>query len=72
MYIHPCLVFVDILGKSVFHIFVKKKKPLEKPFSILVRIFSAPRPEIFLGIYILPEFQVCDPLPAVEDQTFVP
>lgn len=27
----------------------------------LVRIFSAPRPKIFLGIYILPYFRICDP-----------
>lgn len=43
MYIHPCFVFVDILGKSVFHIFVKKKKKnLEKPFLNSGKNFQCP------------------------------
>lgn len=42
MYIHPCLVFVDILGKSVFHIFVKEEN-LEKPFLNSDKNFQCPK-----------------------------
>lgn len=37
-----------------------------------MRISSAPRPEIFLGIYIPLYFGICDPPPVGEDQPFVP
>lgn len=45
MYIHPCLVFMDILGKSIFHVIVKKKKKknLEKAFMKAGENFQCPR-----------------------------
>lgn len=45
MYIHPCLVFMDILGKSIFYVIVKKKKKknLEKAFMKAGENFQCPR-----------------------------
>lgn len=42
MYIHPCLVFMDILGKSIFHVFVKRKN-LEKAFVKAGKNFQCAR-----------------------------
>lgn len=46
MYIHRCFVFMDILGKSIFHIFVKN---LEKPFVKAGKNFQCPETRSISG-----------------------
>lgn len=74
MYIHPCLVFMDILGKSIFYVIVKKKK--KKSWKSLYESwweFSVSQErEYFWGFMFYVTFWICDPLPAVEGQPFQP